>query len=130
MAVVRRLVENAIKTVLNGYGEAAFGLEVHTLPLAFEPCAEVDRSGMVCFRCGEYGHVRYQCMTHKVRMCKIPVCNVPNCRFAHSEAELRTPWEQKCVRVVKQNGTFVTVGCHSRTHTFRRCPVHKDLLIV
>ena len=84
-----------------------------------------DRSSMICFRCGQTGHVRYQCLQYKVRMCMHYMnggCNDHACTFAHGPHELRTPWKIRCVRVVKKGGTLVCIGCNSTDHTFRRCP--------
>ena len=94
---------------------------------------ETDRSSMVCFRCGQEGHVRFQCLTWKVRLCWHHTngkCLDPQCPFAHGPEELRTPWKPRCVRVVKQGGRLVSIGCNSTEHTFRRCPLHKDLLLL
>lgn len=90
-----------------------------------------DRKNMICFRCGQSGHARYQCLTYKVRPCwhyESGTCQDNNCLFAHGKEELRTPWKQRCVRVVKQNGRLVCIGCNSESHTFRKCPLHQDLL--
>ena len=92
-----------------------------------------DGQGNICFRCGETGHVRSQCLTYKVRMCWHNIhmeCKQQDCPFAHSREELRTPWKQRCIRVVKVNGELVRMGCNSDTHTFRRCPVHRDLVFL
>ena len=94
---------------------------------------DVDRSGMICFRCGEPGHVRYQCLTFKVRLCwhhSAGRCHDAHCPFAHGKEEIRTPWKQRCVRVIKHNGRFVCIGCNSSEHTFRKCPLHQDLLMI
>ena len=94
---------------------------------------ETDRSQLMCFRCGEYGHMRNQCLTYKVRLCyRHQMGNCPDaaCTFAHGEAELRTPWRLRCVRVVRQGNDFVCIGCNSTNHTFRRCPLHQDLLFL
>ena len=88
---------------------------------------------MICFRCGEIGHVRYQCMAYKVRLCwhfERGHCNDSKCLFAHGEHELRTPWRLRCVRVVKQNGKLVSIGCNSDAHTFRKCPLNRDLIVL
>ena len=93
---------------------------------------DVDRSGHICFRCGEQGHVRYQCLLYKVRLC-IPneegKCIQENCSFAHGKEELRTPWKPKCVRVVKQAGKLICIGCNSGEHTFKKCPLTQSLII-
>lgn len=92
---------------------------------------DVDRTYMICFRCGQSGHARYQCLNYKVRMCwhhANGTCSDPHCTFAHGADELRTPWKPRCVRVIKQGGRFVSIGCNSTDHTFRRCPLHRDLL--
>lgn len=87
----------------------------------------------VCFRCGEEGHLRAQCLTYKVRLCWYPTraeCPDVRCTFAHGIADLRTPWKTRCVRVVKQGGELVCIGCQSSEHTFRKCPLHKDMLFL
>lgn len=92
-----------------------------------------DRSGFICFRCGQRGHVRFQCLTFKVKPCwhfEQGLCNDPNCSFAHGASELRSPWKSRCVRVVKHGGKLVCIGCNSTEHTFRRCPIHSDLLFL
>ena len=95
---------------------------------------DVDRSNMVCFRCGETGHVRFQCLTYKVKECKAysspSGCNDKKCPYAHGGDELRTPWTQKCIRVIKQNGRYTCIGCYSTDHTFRKCPFHENMIIV
>ena len=111
------------------------GREIHVMAeaTAVARFADMDRSNMICYRCGEVGHVRYQCLTYKVRLCwhndSPSGCKDPNCTFAHGIQELRTPWMQRCVRVVKQNGRLISVGCLSTDHTFRKCPMNKGLLI-
>lgn len=88
---------------------------------------------IVCFRCGQTGHARYQCLSYKVRLCKhhaLGRCTDPSCTFAHGAEEIRTPWKQRCIRVVKQQGRYVCMGCYSTDHTFRSCPIHKDMIIL
>lgn len=107
--------------------------EVHVLTHAHDICSfvEQNRGNMICFRCGEMGHVRYQCLTFKVRLCWHHMngkCNEKHCQFAHGEAELRTPWRAKCVRVVRQSGRLICIGCNSDTHTFRRCPFSQSMI--
>lgn len=111
------------------------GREVHvTAPSSvISSFMDTDRSSMICFRCGEPGHVRHQCLTYRVRLCwhyENGACAEPNCLFAHGKEQLRTPWKQRCVRVVKHNGRFVCIGCNSSEHTFRKCPLHQDLMIL
>ena len=111
------------------------GREVHVTAssASITSFMDVDRSSMMCFRCGQTGHVRYQCLTYKVRLCWHYAqgnCNDPACTFAHGEAELRTPWKARCVRVVKHGGQFVCIGCNSEEHTFRKCPLHQDLMLL
>lgn len=89
---------------------------------------EVDRATMVCFRCGQNGHLRHQCLTFKVKRCWHHAhgrCTDPHCSFAHSDDELRTPWAVRCVRVVKQGDRYISIGCNSTEHTFRRCPLQQ-----
>lgn len=107
--------------------------EIHITIPAFDigHFVEATRGTMICFRCGEQGHARYQCLSYKVRLCwhhRNGGCREENCQFAHSESELRTPWRARCVRVVRQQGRYVCIGCNSETHTFRSCPLHHDLI--
>ena len=86
---------------------------------------------VICFRCGQQGHVRYQCLTYKVRLCwhhQRGQCTDPACTFAHGVGELRTPWKPRCVRVVKQGGKLICIGCNSTEHTFRTCPLTQGIL--
>lgn len=111
------------------------GVETHVRVTshAISAFMESDRGSMTCFRCGQTGHARYQCLTYKVRLCwhyMNATCTDAQCTFAHGEAELRMPWKQRCVRVVKQDGELVCIGCNSTEHTFRRCPLHQDLLLL
>jgi len=90
------------------------------------------KSRIICFRCGEPGHMRAQCLTYKIRMCPTSEngsCSTLRCPFAHKESEMRTPWRVRCVRVVKHNGELMCIGCNSTSHTFRQCPHHRDLLL-
>ena len=108
-------------------------VHVKTTARAIASFVDARRAQLVCFRCGQQGHVRYQCMSYKVRMCwnyANGECNNPVCQFAHGEHELRTPWRVRCVRVIKHDGQFVSIGCNSTEHTFRRCPIHQDLMFV
>ena len=84
---------------------------------------------MICFRCGQSGHVRFQCLQYKVKRCTQydrGECNDKHCTFAHGMHELRTPWKSKCIRVVKKEGKLVCIGCNSTEHTFRKCPMRYD----
>ena len=52
---------------------------------------------LVCYRCGEVGHVRSQCLCYKVRHCSAfslagQCVAGSSCTFAHGLAELRQPW--------------------------------------
>ena len=110
-------------------------VEVHVIARAedINGFVEGQRSTLVCFRCGQTGQLRDQCLTYKVRLCHRfadGACFHGNCPFAHGEAELRTPWEARCVRVVRQGGKFVCIGCNSTDHTFRKCPNHQDLVFL
>lgn len=103
------------------------GRDVHVYTTAHAISAFMggDRSTLVCFRCGQAGHVRFQCLQYKVRLClhfEKGDCKDPNCTFAHGQSEMRTPWKARCVRVVKQSGKLVCIGCNSTEHTFRKCP--------
>ena len=108
------------------------GRDVHVLSRASDisDFMNTRRATAICYRCGQPGHLRYQCMRYKVRLCshytQHKVCPVENCAFAHGEAELRYPWKMRCVRVVKQHGKLLCIGCNSSTHTFRRCPSYQQ----
>ena len=109
-------------TALTGHGR---DVHVHTTGQAIGAFMGGDRSTLMCFRCGQTGHVRFQCLQYKVRMCynhERGECNDRYCTFAHGEDEIRTPWKPRCVRVVKQSGKLVCIGCNSTEHTFRKCP--------
>lgn len=111
------------------------GMDTHVIVTAsaINSFIDVDRSNMICFRCGQTGHVRFQCLSYKIRFCwhyMNATCTDPNCAFAHGESELRTPWRVRCVRVVKQGSELVCIGCNSTEHTFRKCPLHQDLIIL
>lgn len=108
-------------------------VHVQTSTSAIQAYVETNNSDLVCFRCGEQGHVRSQCLTYKVRLCWHffeNKCRENNCTFAHGMEELRHPWRSRCVRVVKQGTKMVCIGCNSTEHTFRNCPLHKDLIFV
>ena len=113
------------------------GREIHvmTSTKSINAFVEKEKESIICFRCGQQGHVRSQCLMYKIRMCihhEKGGCTDLNCTFAHGEKELRTPWRPRCVRVVKHTGTgkFMCIGCNSTEHTFRRCPLHQDLLFL
>ena len=85
----------------------------------------INRNMITCFRCGEQGHWKSECMLYKTRLCwhnKLGKCTDSECPFAHNEHELRTPWKPKCVRVIKKDGVLSKLGCGSHNHTFRQCP--------
>lgn len=111
------------------------GREVHVTATthAISAYMDGDRTGQICFRCGERGHVRYQCLTYKVRLCwhyERGECTEPHCTFAHGSEELRQPWKPRCVRVIKQGGQLISIGCNSEEHTFRKCPHHANLMML
>ena len=84
-----------------------------------------DRSDITCFRCGERSHVKAECLHWKTRICwhfTNGKCTKKNCPFAHGNIELRTPWNLRCVRIVKMDGQFVDMGCGSTMHSYRNCP--------
>ena len=81
----------------------------------------------------EAGHHRAQCLCYKVRLCmkyEEGLCRTPDCPYAHGQSELRQPWKARCVRVVKQNGQFICIGCNSSEHTFRKCPLQKNFVLI
>ncbi len=107
--------------------------DVHivTTAKAISDYIDAEREAVICFRCGESGHVRANCLTHKVRPCWMHLrggCTDPHCSFAHGDEELRTPWKARCVRVVRHGNQFISIGCNSTLHTFRRCPMYKDMV--
>ena len=111
------------------------GRDVHvtTTMSQISQYVDSDHTSQICFRCGNTGHVRYQCLSFKVRLCwhfKQGTCNDPRCTFAHGVSELRTPWKPRCVRVVKQGSRLVCIGCNSPEHTFRRCPHNSNMMVL
>ena len=85
----------------------------------------VDRSALICYRCGEVGHVKGECMSWRIRLCTHfagGYCRRSECPYAHGDTQLRTPWALKCVRILKVAKGFVDFGCGSSTHSFRHCP--------
>lgn len=92
---------------------------------AYTSQMSIHRDLITCFRCAEQGHWKSECMLFKTRLCwhhKVKKCLDPDCPFAHSEEELRTPWKPKCIRVIKRDGKLIKLGCGSLSHTFRHCP--------
>lgn len=86
-----------------------------------------QRANITCFRCGEQGHYRAECLSWKTKICfhhpSAHGCREgESCSYAHNEAELRSPWHSKCVRVIKRQGQIYTLGCRSNKHTFKLCP--------
>lgn len=89
------------------------------------PCA-TSRIETVCFRCGELGHWKNECLHWRTRICwhaQQGECRRAECPFAHSSTELRTPWNLKCIRIVKTNTGLVNLGCGSVYHSYRNCPI-------
>lgn len=89
--------------------------------------AQAERHDITCFRCGENGHYKSECLNWKTKLCWHHVsahatCTKQVCPFAHGPAELRAPWQLKCVRIVKCPCGFVDLGCKSTKHTYRNCP--------
>jgi len=87
--------------------------------------ASVDRNEITCFRCGETGHRKNECLQWKTRLCWHHAnmrCFKESCPFAHGEHDLRTPWVLRCIRIIKHGSTFRDVGCGSTAHSFRNCP--------
>lgn len=92
-----------------------------------------QRESITCFRCGEQGHYRVECLAWRTKMClhhdRSYGCREGgNCSYAHSLAELRVPWYPRCVRVIKRDSGIITLGCRSHQHTFRSCPYIKSPL--
>ena len=110
--------------------------DVHVCIAAQQISAFVDctqrRSTLICFRCGQEGHTRGQCLTFKVRLCERfeqgECADASSCAYAHGTDELRHPWRVKCIRVIKHDGKLICIGCNSSEHTFRKCPLHQDLM--
>ena len=88
-----------------------------------ETISSFPRMEITCFRCGERGHKKGECRTYRTKMCRHPKdCKDPNCSFAHSAAQLRTPWVARCIRVIRVDGQLRRIGCGETGHTFRECP--------
>lgn len=89
----------------------------------------------VCLRCGEKTHATDNCRRFKTRICKFwgdGHCNsgARACQFAHGPAELRHPWERKCVRVeVVGPGKYLVRGCGAAGHTFHTCPTRQERIL-
>lgn len=85
----------------------------------------LTRPVITCFRCGDQGHFKSECMQWKTRICmhfKENMCKESSfCSFAHGEDEIRYPWISKCIRVIKKDGKIVKLGCGKTGHTFRSC---------
>ena len=88
------------------------------------PCQTLRRD-ITCFRCGEDGHWKHECLQWRTRPCwhyAHGTCTRKDCPFAHGDAELRTPWTLKCVRIIKSDNALHNIGCGSFHHSFRNCP--------
>ena len=119
--------------IFDVFPNSADDIHVSTHAHSITAFIDVDKQNMVCFRCGETGHVRYQCLTFRVRLCpnfERGECKDTMCTYAHGKDQLRTPWKSRCVRVIKQGGNLVCIGCNSVDHTFRKCPHHQDVLLI
>ena len=88
---------------------------------------------IMCFRCSELGHSTDECLTFKIKLCKHYMngwCKLDDgrthCSYAHGEAELRKPWQKKCVRVwSKKNGDACVSGCGKVGHTYTECKLYQ-----
>ena len=111
------------------------GREVHvtTTVQKISHYVDSDHSSQICFRCGQTGHVRFQCLSYKVRLCwhyQQGMCHDRKCSFAHGPEELRQPWKARCVRVIKHGGRLICIGCNSTEHTFRKCPHNQNIVLL
>jgi len=89
---------------------------------AFIASKPSSRRQITCFRCGEQGHYKSECLLWKTRMCwNFRDCTDLSCPFAHLFHEVRKPCLPRCVRVLKQNGHIVQLGCKKVGHTFLNC---------
>ena len=89
------------------------------------PGKVMPRAMITCFRCGEQGHFKSECMMWKTKICSNWLrgrCHhheCVTCGFAHGDKELRMPWIPKCVRVVKHAGRVEVLGCGKIGHESR-----------
>ena len=109
-------------------------IHVHTTAQAIGTYMGGDRSHLVCYRCGQTGHVRFQCLQYKIRLCQHferGECNEKYCSFAHGQEELRTPWKLKSVRVAKPHhriGLFEGTRCEPADHEGRKVhPLQREV---
>jgi hypothetical protein len=89
--------------------------------------SNTPRSVITCFRCGEEGHYKSECLQWKTRICwhnQKGMCRDGNaCSFAHDVSELRSPWIPKCMRIIKKDGKIYRMGCLAMGHTYKHCPM-------
>ena len=110
------------------------GMSIHVIThadniRAFMCAAPTSRAQITCFRCGEQGHYKSECFHWKTRMCWHYLndkCRDPGCSFAHGNAEIRSPWMPRCIRVIKRDGLLTCIGCKSYGHTYKYCPQRAD----
>ena len=106
----------------------------HRVDVRQQPRTDRSKYNIImCFRCSELGHSTDECLTFKIKLCKHYMngwCMLDDgrthCSYAHGEAELRKPWQKKCVRVwSKKNGDACVSGCGKVGHTYTECKLYQ-----
>ena len=89
----------------------------------------LSRSVITCFRCGQEGHYKSECLQWKTRLCwhhESGDCKDGGfCSFAHGQGELRSPWVPRCMRVIKKDNKIIKIGCMGIGHTYKQCPLQR-----
>lgn len=68
-----------------------------------------ERNRVYCYRCGELGHRKSECVHWKTRTCshfENGQCHRESCPFAHGTGELRDPFRRECIPVPQAGNKF------------------------